>query len=96
MAESLVIDVAWMSENRARLETISLPMGACVRDALVALSAQLAPAVENLDTCPVGIYGRVVSREQRLSKGDRVELYRELPNDPKTARRARARQLTRR
>jgi hypothetical protein len=38
----------------------------------------------------VGIWGRRVTREQRLNCGDRVEVYRELVRDPMEARRLRA------
>ena len=38
----------------------------------------------------LGIYGRVVSGQARLSDGDRVEIYRALVVDAKEARRRRA------
>jgi uncharacterized protein len=39
----------------------------------------------------VGIFGRVASRDMKLSDGDRVEIYRPLVEEPKLARRKRAR-----
>jgi putative ubiquitin-RnfH superfamily antitoxin RatB of RatAB toxin-antitoxin module len=38
---------------------------------------------------PVGIFGRVVARDQSLETGDRIELYRPLFADPKASRNAR-------
>lgn len=40
----------------------------------------------------LGIYGRVVAPDTPLAEGDRVELYRALPADPKERRRGLARQ----
>jgi putative ubiquitin-RnfH superfamily antitoxin RatB of RatAB toxin-antitoxin module len=40
---------------------------------------------------PIGIFGEICARDRRLEAGDRVELYRPLAVDPKSARRARAR-----
>ena len=45
---------------------------------------------------PVGVYGKLARSEQALKPGDRVEIYRALPTDPKAARRARAKQARRR
>jgi len=60
---------------------VRLPDGATVRDALLAagMSAER-----------VGIFGKGVTAETRLSEGDRVEIYRPLKIDPKEARRRRA------
>jgi putative ubiquitin-RnfH superfamily antitoxin RatB of RatAB toxin-antitoxin module len=40
--------------------------------------------------CQLGIFGRVVSQDQILAAGDRVEIYRPLLIDPKESRRQRA------
>lgn len=42
------------------------------------------------DPDKVGIFGRAVDPRTPLSNGDRVELYRDLAQDPKELRRARA------
>jgi len=36
---------------------------------------------------PLGIFGRRIEPTQRLGRGDRVEIYRKLPSDPREARR---------
>jgi putative ubiquitin-RnfH superfamily antitoxin RatB of RatAB toxin-antitoxin module len=42
------------------------------------------------ESAPVGVWGRECSRAATIRAGDRVEIYRLLPCDPKQARRARA------
>jgi putative ubiquitin-RnfH superfamily antitoxin RatB of RatAB toxin-antitoxin module len=37
----------------------------------------------------VGIFGKVVQRDQPLQDGDRIEIYRPLAEEPKLARRNR-------
>ncbi|MEM1433120.1 MAG: RnfH family protein [Pseudomonadota bacterium] len=69
---------------------LSLASGSLVADALAAVAAVPAFAVLPLDTMPVGIWGREVSRDAVLSPGDRLELYRPLERDPLEARRQRA------
>ena len=68
---------------------VNLEPGATVADALNAVAD--APGFVELDlgAVPVGIYGRVVKPEQVLTEGDRVEIYRPLAVDPRTARRNR-------
>ena len=44
----------------------------------------------DLDNAKMGIFGKVVSPQQVLQEGDRVEIYRPLIADPKEVRKARA------
>jgi hypothetical protein len=44
----------------------------------------------DLDNAKMGIFGKVVSPQQILQEGDRVEIYRPLVADPKEVRKARA------
>ena len=84
------IEVAYADEEIQVVLPLSMSPGATVADAL-----QLAfddPRLQKL--CgrdhAVGIYGQLCERQQVLQSGDRVEIYRELPVDAKTARRKRA------
>ncbi len=61
-----------------------LAAGACMADALAVLGAGADDAFE------FGIWGRKASPATPLRNGDRIEFYRPLIADPKTARRARA------
>ncbi len=42
---------------------------------------------QHIDSCTVGIWGRVVTINQSLQQGDRIEIYRPLQIDPRDARR---------
>ncbi len=63
---------------------------ATVADALRLAAADPRFACLDLANMPVGIFGQSVARNQALADGDRVEIYRALVQDPKTARRRRA------
>jgi putative ubiquitin-RnfH superfamily antitoxin RatB of RatAB toxin-antitoxin module len=69
----------------------SLAQGSTVDDVLTLAAADADFAPLDMAHTAVGVFGRVVQRNQRLQEGDRVELYRPLAEDPKTARRRRAR-----
>lgn len=79
---------------------LQLPAGASVADALASAMALLTDRGIGLSAeerawwsaAPVGIFGEVCARDRLLEPGDRVELYRPLRVDPKSARRARAQQ----
>jgi uncharacterized protein len=70
---------------------LTLGSGATLADALELARAQLDETLLDWETARVGVWGQESSRERILASGDRVEIYRPLPNDPKLARRQRAR-----
>jgi putative ubiquitin-RnfH superfamily antitoxin RatB of RatAB toxin-antitoxin module len=63
--------------------------GATVASALDYAARQPVFSGMDLNAATVGIFGRIVAREQLLRSGDRLEIYRPLAADPKTARRKR-------
>ena len=69
---------------------VRLAAGATVAEAIErsGIAARLQGA--DIAGAPVGIFGKRVRRDAPLRNGDRVELYRQLIADPKTARRRRA------
>ena len=81
--------IAW--HDRQRVLELELPDEATVADALEGVAGNADFVGVDCREAPVGIYGRVVDRCQRLSEGDRVEIYRPLVVDPIAARRRRAR-----
>jgi uncharacterized protein len=89
--DHLGVMLIFAEPSRAVSRQYSLAEGSTVQDALTLASADPEFAGIDLAQMPVGIFGRVVQRNQRLQEGDRVELYRPLAEDPKTARRQRAR-----
>ncbi len=89
-AGELAVEVVSAGPGAVRRVPLRLPAGATVAVALEAavphLGADVAPETA------VGIFGTLVSRDHRLTDGDRVELLRPLPTDPKEERRRLARQ----
>jgi putative ubiquitin-RnfH superfamily antitoxin RatB of RatAB toxin-antitoxin module len=69
---------------------VRLAAGATVADAIErsGIAARLPGA--DIAGAPVGIFGKRARRDTPLGDGDRVEVYRRLIADPKTARRRRA------
>lgn len=91
MAETAItVEVVHAGVDRQVLRAVEVPTGSTVQQAL-SLSG-MASEFSGLDLadCPVGIFGKVVSRERVLEQGDRIELYRPLLADPKEVRRLRA------
>jgi putative ubiquitin-RnfH superfamily antitoxin RatB of RatAB toxin-antitoxin module len=88
--ERIGVQVLYAETDRAIRQEYQLPPGSTVQDAL-AMAAQ-SPDFAGVDwpQATVGVFGRVVQRNQRLQQGDRVEIYRPLAEDPKAARRKRA------
>jgi hypothetical protein len=85
--------------TNAWLESVSVAAlpSITVGDALAAARRELlrrAPehaAVIPWDSAPVGIHGRVCDRSTAVQPGDRIEIYRPLPADPREERRKRVR-----
>lgn len=86
-------EVLYAEVGRVWRRVLLMPQGAAVSELLDRLrqdcadwpQAALAPAA-------LAVFGRLVEPEQRLRPGDRLELLRCLPTDPKRARRERAAQ----
>lgn len=76
---------AWPNGSEERM--LELSADATLQDALAISGWEVAA------DAAVGVWGRVRPREQVLRDGDRVEIYRPLLADPKTARRKRASDL---
>lgn len=74
--------------------SLNLPAGATVLEALCAVNVWASDAfghelVLHPATALLGVWGKSVLPEQVLVEGDRLEIYRPLLADPKTARRER-------
>ena len=68
---------------------VRLPQGATAADALARFPAREIRGVD-LATASIGVWGRRVERGHVLADGDRLEVYRPLAAEPRTARRRRA------
>ena len=86
----LRIEVVYARPEIQQVVLVELEEGACVVDAVrESRLGVLHPEIDAADP-EVGIFGRRVAPETPLRDGDRVEIYRPLLIDPKTARRAKA------
>ena len=94
--DSILIEVVYAEPRRAVAKQYRLHAPATVADALRRAAAD--PDFHGVDVAgaAVGVFGRAVSADQGLNTGDRLEIYRPLTADPKTARRERAQQQRRR
>ena len=84
--------VAYATTGRQHLWGVELGVNASIQDAIAAARAQ-APGLDvPWDDAPVGIFGVLRVRSDLPAEGDRIELYRALPRDPREERRERVRQ----
>jgi len=90
MAEGLTVEVVFALPDQQVLVSVTLARGATVGDAIDQSGLLERFADERLDALPTGIWGHPVERNQLVSDGDRVEIYRPLEMDPREARRLRA------
>jgi putative ubiquitin-RnfH superfamily antitoxin RatB of RatAB toxin-antitoxin module len=94
-AAPLQIEVAYAEPDRAIVKTYDLDAGARVADALRLAAPDPDFSGVDVANSAVGIFGRPARPDQALQPGDRLEIYRPLAADPKTARRARVKQARR-
>ncbi len=86
----IVVEIVFAQAHRAVVKSLALPQGANLAQAieLAALDGDFSDL--DLSSAPLGIFGQIARRDQVLKDGDRIEIYRPLAEDPKTARRKRA------
>jgi putative ubiquitin-RnfH superfamily antitoxin RatB of RatAB toxin-antitoxin module len=92
----ILVEVVYAEPQRAIERAYHLEVPATLGDALRRAAADPAFAGIDIEPAAVGVFGRIAEVGQALNNGDRVEIYRPLAADPKTARRARVRQARRR
>jgi len=93
MVEALIeVEVVYAAPDRQVLLKAEVPLGSTVRSALLISGIGEHFPELDLTTCPVGIFGKVLSDAETrvLVAGDRIEIYRPLLADPKEVRRLRA------
>ncbi len=89
-AATMRVEVAYARPDRQWLLALEVDAGATAQAALLA-SGLLAECSELQIGEPVlGVWSRKVTADTVLEPGDRLEVYRPLVADPKTARRNRA------
>ncbi len=90
--ERIAIEVACAERDRQTVLPLEVPAGCTAGEAL-ALSGVFVrhPGLDPAN-CAIGVFGREVVRDYLLSTGDRVEVLRPLPEDPRARRRRLARE----
>ena len=92
-AEPIEVEVVYARPERQRRIALRVAAGACVADA-IRQSGILGEFPEiDLGQAKLGIFSRRVDARDALHDGDRIEIYRPLVADPKSARRERARTI---
>lgn len=88
--ELIRVEVAYARPERQRVLALDVTVGTTAIEA-VRLSGieEHFPEID-LAGSRLGVFGRLCKPDRVLLAGDRVEIYRPLKADPKTARRARA------
>jgi uncharacterized protein len=90
-ARRLAVEVAYARAPSPLVIALEVPAGATLREA-IAHSGLLEQCPEiDLARCGVAVFGRVRGLDEPVSAGDRVEVCRPLPQDPKERRRRVAR-----
>jgi putative ubiquitin-RnfH superfamily antitoxin RatB of RatAB toxin-antitoxin module len=89
---SLQVEIVYAQPQRSTVKVLALAPGSSVGDALAVAALDADFSGVDLAASPIGIFGRVVPRDRALVDGDRIEIYRPLVEEPKTARRRRAQQ----
>jgi uncharacterized protein len=87
----IAVSVAYAERDRQTVVELRVPAGTTAAEA-VERSGIRARHAGIAALAPLGIHGRIVPPTAVLADGDRVELYRGLPADPKEKRRQLARE----
>jgi uncharacterized protein len=86
---TITVTVVLALPDRAVEIELELPEGATASDALARFHAPGTSV--DIASAPIGLWGSRIERDHALADGDRLEIYRPLVADPKSARRRRAR-----
>ncbi len=90
MTDVIKIHIVYAQPDQFWQQTMELPVGATVQQALMRLDVNLFPA--NMQVCDtqLAVFGQLVKLTELLHDGDRIEILKPLLIDPKDIRRQRA------
>ena len=91
----IVVEVSFAEPDRAVVKAYRLGSSSNIDDALRVAGADPDFAGIDISGAAVGVFGRIAMPHEPLRDGDRVEIYRPLAADPKSARRARVKEARR-
>jgi putative ubiquitin-RnfH superfamily antitoxin RatB of RatAB toxin-antitoxin module len=87
---TITVEVAYALPEKQVILEVRVAAGSTVLEAAQQSGVTDMFQGVDLDNAKLGIFGKVVSPQQALQSGDRVEIYRPLVADPKEVRKARA------
>ena len=90
MSETITVEVVYPLPRKQELVSLSLPVGATVRQAVEASGFVDKHPEVDLEKTRFGIFAKLAKPEAVLRDRDRVEIYRPLIADPKAIRKQRA------
>jgi hypothetical protein len=89
-APRLAVEVAYARAPEPLVVALEVAAGTTVAEAIRASGIlERCPEID-LARCGVGVFGRRRGLDEPLAAGERVEIYRPLPQDPRELRRRRA------
>ena len=86
----ITVTVVYALPDKQHEVSLRLEQGATLADAMAQLRAHPECQGWQVDVSALGVFGQVRPLDWALAEGDRLEGYRFLETDPKTARRLRA------
>tara|TARA_X000000950_G_scaffold116753_1_gene146468 strand:- start:1790 stop:2083 length:294 start_codon:yes stop_codon:yes gene_type:complete len=86
----ITVTAVYATPDQQSQVTLSLSEGSTLADAMTAMCALPECETWCIDAAALGVFGKIRALQWTLAEGDRVECYRPLETDPKTARRLRA------
>lgn len=87
------VEIAYAEPNKQTILKLSVKQGASIKDVIdksnILIIAEITQPLNELN---VGIFGKLRTLNWVVKAGDRIEIYRDLHVDPKTARQQRAKE----
>ena len=87
MTDQVDVEVVFATASKQVLVNLDVPAGATVAEVIAASGIQQRFPGVSVAGLAVGIWGRLVTEDQKISPGDRIEIYRPLQIVPREARR---------
>lgn len=89
------VTIVYATPDRTLTAELQLPEGSTVADALTGAADAMGEISQGQRDRDVGVFGKRCDLQRVLQDGDRMEIYRPLAMDAKSARRLRARAVPR-
>lgn len=90
MSNTNLVEVAYATPQRQVILECEVDSDSSAREVVRRCGIEQHFPEIDLDKCDIGVFGKTVADDYRLSEGDRIEIYRPLIADPKEVRRQRA------